>query len=123
MKARFDDRVIAEISRSKILGIRAGTKHRFIGVWVVVVGRRVFIRSWEVTPDGWFHAFVEEPRGMIQIGNRQLRVRAVRTRSERVKDAVDAAYAAKYTTPGAQKYVRGFRAKRRRDATVELVPD
>jgi hypothetical protein len=36
---------------------------------------------------------------------------------------VDAAYAAKYTTPGALKYVRGFaRSKRRRDTTTELMP-
>jgi len=119
----FDDRLLDAIDASKILGIRAGKTHRFIGVWVVVVERRVFVRSWDVTPDGWFHAFVEEPHGAIQIGKRTLRVRAVRTRSERLKDAVDAAYAAKYTTPGAQTYVRGFRAPRRRNATVELVPE
>ena len=59
---------------------------------------------------------------MMQIGNRKLRVRAVRTRSERLKAAVDDAYAAKYTTPASLKYVGGFKAPRRRDATIELVP-
>ena len=45
-----------------------------------------------------------------------------RVRSDGIRDAVEAAYAAKYPTPGSAKYVRGFRAGRRRDTTVEFVP-
>ena len=118
----FDPRMVAEVAKSPILGIRAGTKHRIIGVWAVVVEGRVFIRSWGVTPDGWFHAFVAEPRGVMQIGKRTIAVRAIRTRSERLKDAVEKAYAAKYKTAASQKWVRGFRAPSRRNATIELVP-
>ena len=122
MTKRFAADVLAEVARSRILGVRAGTKHRIIGVWVVVVSRRIFVRSWTVEPDGWFHASVEEPRGVMKIGDREIPVRAIRTRSERLKTAVDRAYAAKYTTPASQKYVRGFKAPRRRNATIELVP-
>jgi hypothetical protein len=60
--------------------------------------------------------------GTIEIGKRRVRVRAVRVRSERVRDAVEEAYAEKYPTPGSRKYVRGFRTKRRREATIEFVP-
>jgi hypothetical protein len=60
--------------------------------------------------------------GRLQVGDREMRVRAIRARSERVRDAVDEAYAAKYTTKASQKYVRGFRTPRRRDATMEFVP-
>ncbi len=105
-----------------MLRIRAGSEHRFIGIWVVVVGRRVFVRSWDVRPGGWFDAFVVERRGAIRIGEREIPVRAIRTRSERIKNAVDRAYTAKYTTPASRKYVLGFRVQRRRDATIELVP-
>jgi hypothetical protein len=49
-------------------------------------------------------------------------VRAVPVRSERLRDAVEDAYALKYPTPGSRKFVRGFRTKRRRDATMEFVP-
>jgi hypothetical protein len=122
MTKRFAADVLAEVARSRILGIRAGATHRIIGVWVVVVSRRIFVRSWSVDPDGWVHAFVEEPHGVMKIGDRKIPVRAIRTRSERLKSAVDRAYAAKYTTPASQKYVRGFRASKRRDATIELVP-
>ncbi|HUQ80401.1 MAG TPA: hypothetical protein VM076_04665 [Gemmatimonadaceae bacterium] len=43
----FSRPVVAAIATDKILGVRAGSdEHRFIGVWVVVVDGRVFIRSW-----------------------------------------------------------------------------
>jgi hypothetical protein len=92
-------------------------------VWVVVVDGRVFIRSWGVKRQSWFQAFRADPRGTIQAAGRELAVQAITRTTERTKAAVDAAYAAKYTTPGALRYVRGFaRSKRRRDTTTELVP-
>jgi hypothetical protein len=121
---RFSKAVTTAIAEDKILGVRAGSgDHRFIGVWVVVVDGRVFIRSWGLKQAGWYQAFVNEPVGRIQAAGRELRVRAVTRASERTKTAVDEAYAAKYNTPGAIKYVKGFaRSKRRRDTTTELVP-
>jgi hypothetical protein len=121
---RLSRTVAAAIDASKILGIRAGGRstHRFIGVWPVVIGGRVFGRSWSLKPDGWYRTFLEDPRGSIQVGSREIRVRAVAVRSERIRDAVERAYAAKYPTPGSRKFVRGFRTKRRRDATIEFVP-
>jgi hypothetical protein len=115
--------VITAIDEAKILGVRAGARsdHRFTGVWVVVFEGRVFARSWTVGPAGWFHAFLEDPRGAIQVGDRQIRVRAVPVRSGRLRDGVERAYASKYSTPASRKWVRGFRAARRRDATVEFV--
>ena len=123
MSTRFTDRTLAAIAKSKILGIRAGTKpYRVIGIWVVVVSDRVFVRSWTLKAQGWYRTLLEEPRGIIQIGDREIKVRAVHTRSEKLKDAVDRAYAEKYNTPGSLKYVRGFKLRRRRDTTTELVP-
>lgn len=115
--------VVAAIDASKILGIRAGARstHRFIGVWPVVIGDRVFARSWSLKPGGWYRTFLGDPLGTIQVGSREVRVRAVPVRSERIRDAVEQAYAEKYPTPGSRHYVRGFRTKRRRDATVEFV--
>jgi hypothetical protein len=122
--ARLPPRLVAAIDESKILGIRAGARsdHRFTGVWPVVVHGRVFVRSWSLKPDGWYRTFVEDPRGSISIGEREVRIRAVRIRSERLRDAVEAAYAAKYATPGSRKFVTGFRTARRREATIEFVP-
>ena len=117
-------RVIAAIDQAKILGIRAGARsdHRFIGVWPVVVDGRAFVRSWTLKANGWYRRFLEDPLGSIQVGEREIRIRAVPVRSERIKDAVEEAYARKYPTSGSAKYVRGFRTKRRREATIEFVP-
>jgi hypothetical protein len=106
------------------MGVRAGASpdHRFTGVWPVVVDGRVFARSWTLKAGGWYRTFLEDPLGTIQVGDREVRVRAVRVRSERLRDAVEQVYAKKYATPGSQKYVKGFRTKRRREATIEFVP-
>jgi hypothetical protein len=125
MKAKtFSKPIVAAITKDKILGVRAGSDdHRFIGVWTVVVDGRVFIRSWGLERRSWYSAFVEDPTGTSQAAGRELRVRAVTSVSEKTKAAVDKAYAEKYQTPGAIRYVRGFaRSKRRRDTTTELRP-
>src|SRR3954449_5740783 len=104
---RFPDDVLAAIRDGKILGIRAGTQpHRFIGIWAVVVEGRVFVRSWSLKPRSWYRTFLEDPAGAIQVGGHEIAVRAVRTRSERLKAAVDRAYLEKYNTPGSIKYAQ-----------------
>lgn len=121
---RFSSRLVAAVDAAKILGVRAGAKsdHRFIGVWPVVVDGRVFVRSWTLTPGGWYRTFLEDPLGVIQVGEREIRVRARQVSSERILDAIEDGYAEKYPTPGSAKYVRGFRTKRRREATMEFLP-
>jgi hypothetical protein len=122
-KRRFPDDLLAILRMSKILGIRAGKEpHRFIGLWMVVVEDRVFVRSWSVKPDGWYQTFLKDPRGVVQIADHEIPIRAVRTRSERLKDAVDRAYQEKYNTPGARKWVRDLRRAKSRATTTELVP-
>jgi hypothetical protein len=122
-KRGFPQDILDAIRASHILGIRAGTEpHRFIGIWAVVVEGRVFVRSWSLKPRSWYRTFLEEPRGAIQIADREIAVRAVRTRSERLKDAVDRAYLEKYNTPGSIKYARGLGRAKSRGTTTELVP-
>lgn len=119
---RLPRTVAAAIDASKILGVRAGanSNHRFIGVWPIVIAGRVFARSWSLKPDGWYRTFLEDPRGDLQVGERTIRVRAVPVRSERLRDALERRYAEKYATKGSQRYVRGFRTQRRREATMEF---
>jgi hypothetical protein len=122
-RRRFTADIVAAIHNSKILGIRAGQQpHRFIGIWVVVVEGRVFVRSWSLKPRSWYRTFLEDPYGAVQIAGRELAVRAVRTRSDRLKDAVDRAYVEKYKTPGAIKYARDLGRAKSRATTTELVP-
>lgn len=120
---RFSPEVVATIKKEKILGIRAGTApHRFIGIWAVVVEGRVFVRSWSLKQRSWYRTFLAEPRGSICVGDREMEIRAVHTRSERLKKLVDRAYLDKYRTPGSIKYARDLGGKKSRETTTELQP-
>ena len=122
-RRRFPQDVVTAIRDEKILGIRAGSKpHRVIGIWAVVVEGRVFLRSWSLKPRSWYRTFLEDPRGIIVVNDREVPVRPIFTRSERLKKLVDRAYAEKFPTPGSRHFVEGFKQKKRRDTTTELVP-
>lgn len=117
----FTDDVVEALRKAKILGVRSGTAHRYTGVWVVVVEDRVFVRSWNDKPTGWFRAFKKEAVGAIQAGDVEIPVRGKPVRSARLRDAVTAAYAEKYPTKGSQKWVEGFADPSRVINTLELV--
>jgi hypothetical protein len=122
-KRGFTEELLAAIGANKMLAIRAGRQpHRFIGIWVVVVERRVFVRSWSQKPRSWWRTFLEDPRGAINVDGREIPVRAVHTRSERLKDAVSRAYLEKYNTRGSTKYARDMGRAKSRATTTELVP-
>lgn len=90
---RFPKDLLAAIAASRIVGIRAGQQpHRIIGIWAVVVEGRVFVRSWSLKPRSWYRTFLEDPTGLLQVGEQQVPIRALRTRSQRLKDLVSRAY-------------------------------
>ena len=105
------------------MGVRAGTEHRYTGVWVVVVDERVFARSWNDKPTGWLQAFRKDPRGKVQVDKLELRVRGKVVRSGRLRDAVTVAYGEKYPTKGSRKWVEGFADPARVVNTIEFIPD
>lgn len=118
----YPKKILDSLRVGKILGIRAGAEHRFIGIWVVVVEDRVFVRSWSLKARSWYRTFLKEPRGTIVVDGREIEVRAVQTRSARLKKAIDEAYLSKYNTPGSVKYAKDLGRKKSRDTTTELVP-
>ena len=119
---RFSDDILAVLCKSKGLRVRAGNgMHRFIGIWFVLVKDRVFVRSWSVKPNGWYHTFVSDPRGAIKIADREIAVRAVRITDKALRDAVDQAYLEKYSTPGSLKYAKDLGSAKSRATTIELV--
>ena len=124
-KKRLPEEIIERIQKDRILGIRAGSdgKHRVIGVWAVVVDGRVFVRSYQLKPGGWWDTFVQDPYGEIFIAKRKrgIKVRAVLVKSEKMKDKVSAAYKEKYNTPGSVGYVAEMSRSPSRDATVEFI--
>jgi hypothetical protein len=92
------------------------------GVWVVVVKGRVYARSWNDKPTGWFRAFKREPDGLAQVATLEIPVRARFPRNARVLEAVTQAFAQKYNTKASRKWVEGFAEPTREATTVEFVP-
>jgi hypothetical protein len=121
-KRSFSKEKLEALARAKILGVRAGTEHRYTGVWVVVVEGRVFVRSWNGKPTGWFRAFRAQPSGTIQFAGQEVAVLGKPVRSSRLRDAVSAAYGEKYDTKASQKWVQGFAEPERAVNTIELIP-
>ena len=120
--ATFTDDIVEAARKAKIMGVRAGTEHRYTGVWVVVVDDRIFARSWNDKPTGWFRAFTKESNGTIQINDLEIPVQAKLVRSARTRDAVTAAYAEKYNTKGSRKWIEGFKEPERVLTTLEFIP-
>lgn len=121
-ETRFADPVVDALRNAKILGVRAGTEHRYTGVWVVVVDGRVFVRSWNDKPTGWFRAFKKQPGGTLQVGSLEIPVRSKVVSGARIRDAVTLAFAEKYNTKGSRKWVEGFAEPARALTTLEFVP-
>ena len=125
-KKQFSAGVLSKIQQERILGIRAGSDgtHRVIGIWAVVVKGRVFVRSWSMKPRSWWRTFLEDPCGEIFIaGNKRgIKIRALRVKNEKLKEAVSAAYLEKYNTPGSVGYVEDMSRSPSRDTTTELIP-
>jgi hypothetical protein len=114
---------VVEVFRSaKIMGVRAGTEHRYTGVWVVVVDGRVFARSWNDKATGWFQAFRKQASGTVQVGELELPVRGKVVRSARLRDAVTVAFGEKYPTKGSRRWVEGFAEAERVVNTIEFIP-
>jgi len=122
-KKRFTDEILESIRKDKILGLKAGGEpHRVIGIWAVVVEVCVFVRSWGLKPRSWYQVFLEDPYGSVFVREREFPIRAVQTRSERLKHLVSLAYKEKYNTPGSVQYVKDMSRKKSRETTTELVP-
>jgi hypothetical protein len=88
----------------------------------VVVEGRVFVRSWSRKPRSWWRTFLEDPYGSLFLKDKEILIRTIQTRSERLKDLVSLAYREKYNTPGSIQYVKDMSRKKSRETTTELVP-
>jgi len=119
---KFSAKIVEALRKAKIIGVRSGSEHRYTGVWVVVVGNRVFARSWSDKPTGWFRAFKREPKGAVQVEKIEIPVQAKQVRSSRILDSVTEAFAEKYNTKGSLKWVEGFAEPERTANTVEFKP-
>ena len=123
LSKRFPDAILEALRGSKGLRIRAGMgDHRFIGIWFVMVGDRVFVRSWSVKPNGWYRSFLKEPRGAIKLKEKEVPIGARRIRTAALQTSITRAYLKKYNTPTMLKYARDLGSTKSKATTIELLP-
>jgi len=119
---QFSEDILNHFAKRKIIGIRNGERHRFIGLWPIVVEGRIFVRSWAQKKEGWYEAFGKNPLGMIQFEEKEINIKTRKVTSERINKLISENYREKFNTPGARKYVKDLTGRKCVGATVELLP-
>lgn len=102
MTATWSGDELDRIGRAEELHIATkradGTLRRWVPIWVVTVGRRVYVRTWYRRDSGWFGHVLESRRARIRVPGLDVDV-AVQDVGEdkaELRAGVDAAYRAKY---------------------------
>jgi hypothetical protein len=73
-------------------------------------------------PRSWYRTFLEDPRGIMTVGETEIPIKASHPRSERLLKAIDKAYLEKYKTPGSIQYAKDLGKAKSRRTTTELLP-
>jgi hypothetical protein len=75
-----------------------GTMPRWVPIWVVCVGRDVFVRTWYRRPSGWFGQVQRSHRARIRVSDVDVAVAVtdVAEGSAELRLGIDNAYRAKY---------------------------
>jgi hypothetical protein len=103
MTAAWSPEQVARIGRADELQIAAkradGTLRRWVPIWVVCVGERVFVRTWHRRDNGWFGHVLDSRRARIRVPGLEadVTVEDVGENTAELRPDVDAAYRAKYT--------------------------
>ena len=99
----------AHLDSHTLVGIKGGShRDRFLKIWMVYIGERVFARSWGKSERSWFTAFIEEGKGQIEYGEKIINVTGKPCDDVKVNKEIDAAYKRKYTSKGNLPYVKGI---------------
>ena len=123
------DVVVAALSRAKRVGVRAGPTHAFTDVWPIVVAQRVFVRSRERAPAGWWRSFVANAGGFIRFPSvargkapsiRELAVAARVVDDEKTLRAIDDEYVRKFNSKNALAVAHELCRAEARATTLEL---
>ena len=110
------------IRSHRVHQIRAGEKHRFVDISIVVADGRFFVRQYKFGKRSWYHAFLSDPSGAIKCGENIVPVEGrVPEDLEEINPLVTRAFWKKYhLIYGLMKL--GFDTKKHEASTLELIP-
>jgi hypothetical protein len=105
--------------------VRAGEgRAKFTGIWMVVVGGRIFGRSYYGAERSWYTALLNGDEGDIKCGKEIVAVKGVKPKGmNRITEAIKKAYAKKYLVKSYnKKWVDGLCEPERVARTMEFIP-
>ena len=123
--AAFKKEILDFIQQKEVIGVRTGVdRTKFTKIWMVVVDKRVFGRSYYLSERSWYIGFLEFKKGNIQCGDAIVQVKGVKPKDlKTITGSVNEAYEQKYLVKAFnKKWVDGIKAAERVARTMEFIP-
>ncbi|HTS44476.1 MAG TPA: DUF2255 family protein [Puia sp.] len=123
--AGFKKEILDFIRQKEVIGVRTGVdRTKFTKIWMVVVDKRVFGRSYYLSERSWYAGFLEFKKGNIQCGNAIVQVKGVKPKDlKTITTSVNKAYEQKYLVKAFnKKWVDGIKETERVARTMEFIP-
>ena len=110
------------LSNHSLIDIKGGLiRPTFLEIWMVVVDKRVFARSWNKSERSWFTEFQKTGVGAIKYGNNILSVKGEKVPAEdAINQRISEAYLKKYNQPKNLYYSKGISQPEYFDYTMEF---
>lgn len=121
---KLDKTVFDYINQNNLIGIKAGrNRDRFLDIWMVTVGNRIFARSWGLAEKSWYHTFLNDQNGEIRCGETIIKIKAVvPTDITELNEKISEAYLKKYDRGENSFYARGIIKDEHIARTMEFIP-
>lgn len=111
------------IQTHNLIGLKAGSNRTdFLEIWMVVVDKRIFARSWGLAERSWYNTFLNNPSGEIQCGDAVYRITAkVPDDLHHLTEPINQAYLNKYNEGRNAPYAQGIIQPQHAARTMEFV--
>ena len=122
---KFSKTFLKCLQETQITSVRVGKdRTKFTGIWMVVVGDRIFGRSYYLSERSWYTCFLNGDEGDIKCGKEIIPVKGVKPADvQTITDAINKAYEKKYLIKAYnKKWVDGLAQPERVGRTMEFVP-
>lgn len=120
---KFPDSFYSALQEDTLLKVKGGAqRERFLEIWMVAVGDRVFARSWSKSKRSWFTAFLEEGIGAVAYRNKEIQVKGEKVApNDPIQADINKAYLLKYTQEQNKYYAEGITQDEYLDYTLEFI--
>lgn len=120
----FNGQTLDYIKTHNHIGIRAGEERPgFLEIWMVVVNKRVFARSWGLAEKSWFNTFLKNDTGAIKCGELVIPVLGrIPDDRPQLDELINKAYLDKYDYGRNSYYAQGIIKPAHMERTMEFLP-